>query len=87
MTKKKIFVNKNPDGRFYCPTCGHELHWGSSASRSDVDTDIPEEDGSSINYYDFAYCGSSVEQYEASDEEKPQYPFWNDELKDEYEDV
>lgn len=83
---EKIKIRKSKDGLTYCPTCGHELCWDSSESCADRDL-VPEDDNSSINYYSCLWCGCSIEQIEAFDEEKDKYPFWNEKLKEEYEEI
>ena len=86
MNKTQLHINRDPQGRFYCPTCGRELAWDSSESQADRGM-VPDDDTSSINYYHCQYCGASIEQFEANDEEKPIFPFWNDKLKDQFEDI
>lgn len=53
-----------------CFLCGAELMWSSSSSYGE------NEDGT-LNYYTCPDCGCEYEQYEPTEEEKADKPFWN----------
>lgn len=60
-----------------CSVCGHPLQWDSSVDRGDIDDGVKEGDYCTIDYYSCKHCGASVEVWGCLEEEKKNFPFWN----------
>lgn len=71
-------VYRNNVVRDFCrPNCGTELIWNSSEDGQNVSERYTEDDSAVINFYSCPKCGTSVEVYDPTEEEKSDYTFWN----------
>ena len=72
-------MNKDWEYRDRCIRCGHDLIIGSNFMRSDLEGDIDPDDDAMITYATCPYCGAQYELTDVSENEKKDYPYWNEE--------
>jgi len=62
----------------YCYYCGSPLSWSSDGDYGDI-IDEPKWDGVPIAYLHCGNCGASYEIVGCNNDEKKNYPYWNEE--------
>lgn len=60
-----------------CPRCGCAIQWELDCMTSEILDDFNKNDSSVTSYYYCPNCGASIELIDPSDENKKDYPFWN----------
>ena len=62
--------------------CGHDLIIGGNFMMSDVTGEnLDEDDDAMITNASCPHCGASYELYDTPENEKPNYPYWDDEVR------
>ena len=59
--------------------CGHDLIIGGNFMLSEVTgTELDEDDDAMVTNASCPHCGASYELYDTPENEKPNYPYWDD---------
>jgi DNA-directed RNA polymerase subunit RPC12/RpoP len=62
-----------------CMRCGHDLIIGGNFMLSEVTgTELDEDDDAMVTNASCPHCGASYELYDTPENEKPNYPYWDD---------
>lgn len=61
----------------YCLYCGNPLSWNSDGDMGDTYEDDENWQGVPVTYLHCGNCGASVEIVGCNNEEKKNYPFWD----------
>ena len=65
-----------------CMRCGHDLIIGGNFMMSDVTGEnLDEDDDAMITNASCPHCGASYEWCDTPENEKPNYPYWDDEVR------
>ena len=65
-----------------CYRCGFAVQWDSDCMSSEISDDFPENDSSITSFFTCPNCGATMEVMDASDEEKKNYPKFNNPTPD-----
>jgi ribosomal protein S27AE len=65
-----------------CMRCGHDLIIGGNFMLSEVTgTELDDDDDAMVTNASCPHCGASYELYDTPENEKPNYPYWDDEVR------
>ena len=69
----------------HCTNCGHTVHVSNNFMLSDYDDSIIDENDDKMNFImnQCPYCGMEEVRWDTAENEKKDYPYWQEEEKEE----